>query len=358
MRWITKSFLLSDIRPGMILARPVLSQSDHILISENTVLNEQLINLLSSWGVQDIHIKEPLLVAEDNLFSIVSEAEIFGENHATIVKDLRDAFEHTRYFKEVPLAKMNELADQTAETLINSSGVISYLSNIRTTDDYTFRHSVNVGIIAGVIGKWLDIKGRDLRNLVLAALLHDIGKTQIPLEILNKPGPLTPEEFAVMQDHPSLGFELIKGGTVSKLPDSVVLGVWQHHERMDGTGYPFALPGEEIHRFARIIAVADIYDAMTSNRVYRKAVTPFNVIADVFSDTFIALDPAITVPFLTRVKDSLVGYVVRLSNGTQARVIYLDRDRPAQPVVKLADGRYVDLEKNKDLSIIEVVTAG
>lgn len=357
MRWITKNFLLSEVRPGMILARPVLSQTDNVLINENTVLTEQFLNLLSSWGVQDVHIKEPLMAAEDNLFSLVSEAQIFSDNHSVIVKDLREAFDHTRYFKEVPLSKMNELADQTVETLISSSGVISHLSSIRTTDDYTFRHSLNVGIIAGVIGKWLDLRGRDLRNLVLTGLLHDIGKTQISLEILNKPGPLTPEEFAVMQDHPSLGFELIKGAAV-KLPDPVMLGVWQHHERMDGQGYPFALPGDEVSRYARIIAVADIYDAMTSDRVYRKAVTPFSVIAEVFSTMFSALDPAVTVPFLTRVKDSLIGYVVRLSDGTQARVIYLDRDRPAQPVVKMADGRYVDLEKNKDLSIIEIVAAG
>ncbi len=357
MRWVTKKFLLFEARPGMILARPVLSQTDNVLISDNTVLSEQLLNLLATWGVQDVTVKEPRLATEDNPFSLVSEAQIFSDNHAVIVQDLREAFEHTRYFKEVPLARMNELADQATETLITSSGVISHLSSIRTTDDYTFRHSVNVGIIAGIIGKWLDIRGRELRNLVLAGLLHDIGKTQIPLEILNKPGPLTADEMAIMQDHPSLGFELIKGAA-TKLPDSVILGVWQHHERMDGQGYPFALSGDEVSRYARIIAVADIYDAMTSDRVYRKAVTPFSVVADVFREMFSALDPAVTVPFLTRVKDSLIGYVVRLSDGTQARVIYLDRDRPAQPVVRLADGRYLDLEKNKDLSITEVVASG
>jgi HD-GYP domain-containing protein (c-di-GMP phosphodiesterase class II) len=356
VRWVTKNILLSEARPGMILARPVLSHTDNVLINENTVLNEQLLNLLLTWGIQNIGVKEPLMVPEDNIFSLVSEEQLFCDNHSLIVKDLRDAFEHTRYFKEAPLAKMNELADQAVETLINSSGVISHLFSIRTTDDYTFRHSVNVGIIAGIIGKWLDIKGRELRNLVLTGLLHDIGKTQIPLEILNKPGPLTPDELAVMQDHPSLGFELIKAAA-TKLPEPVVLGVWQHHERMDGHGYPFSVPGNEVSRFARIIAVADVYDAMTSDRVYRKAVTPFNVVAEVFGSTFSVFDPAVAVPFINRVKDSLIGYIVRLSDGNQARVIYLDRDRPAQPVVRLADGRYIDLEKNRELTIVEVVAA-
>ena len=353
MLWTTKAIRVSQLKPGMILARPVLSQSSHILVSENAVLNEQIIRLLESWDIKDVHVKEPRLSKDDYLLSLLSEQRTFSEHHAEILNVLKTAFEKTRYFKEVPLAQITQLADQTVESLINSTGVISHLSMIQAVDDYTFRHSVNVSIIAGIIGKWLGYTGSTLKELVLTGLLHDIGKTQIPLEILNKPASLTPEEMDVMQNHPALGFELIKG---ANLPREVVLGVLQHHEKLDGSGYPFGLIDSDINTYARIVAVADIYDAMTSDRVYRKALTPFNVLADVFpEEMFSKLDPTITVPFISHVKDSLIGYVIRLSDGSQARVIYFDKDRLLHPVVKLASGEFVDLEKRRDLTVVEVI---
>jgi len=206
-----------------------------------------------------------------------------------------------------------------------------------------------------VLGKWLGIKGPALREVVLAGLLHDIGKTQIPLEILNKAGRFTSVEREVMQEHATYGYELVKN--TRQLSKDVLMGIWQHHERMDGEGYPFGLSNGEISTYARILAVADTYDAMTSNRVYQNAVTPFKVVEEVFSELFCKLDPAISMTFLENLKDSLIGYIVRLSDGNEARVIYLDKVRPAQPVVKVANGLYIDLEKRRDLSIVEVISS-
>jgi len=141
-----------------------------------------------------------------------------------------------------------------------------------------------------------------------------------------------------------------------QLPQMVMLGVWQHHERLDGGGYPFGLSGKDISTYARIVAIADMYDAMTSNRVYQQAVTPFKVLEELFSEMFNKVDPAISITFLDNLKDSLIGYVVRLSDGSEAKVIYLDKNRLTQPVVKVADGQYIDLGKRKDLSIIEVIS--
>jgi len=175
------------------------------------------------------------------------------------------------------------------------------------------------------------------------------------LEILNKPGPLSAEEMAVMKEHPTRGYKLLED--TDRIPQSVKFGVLQHHERLDGSGYPESLTGGDIVDYARIIAVADMYDAMTSQRVYRSALTPFSVVAEVFGEMFARLDPAVALPFVSHVRDSLVGYLVRLSDGTEARVVYLDKERPAQPVVKLAGGDYVDLEKRRDLKIVEVIAS-
>jgi putative nucleotidyltransferase with HDIG domain len=330
-----------------------MSEQGKIILSENTALTDALITRLQDWGVHSLYIKEPTIEDADNVISIVSEQRIFTRKHTEIVRILKDAFEKARYFKEVPLAQMSELADQSIESLVSTSGVMSHLKAIRSTDDYTFRHSVNVGIIAGVIGKWLGFKGPALKELVLAGLLHDIGKTQVPLEVLNKPDKLSRPEQDIMQEHATVGFELIKKS--KQVSQAVMLGVWQHHERLDGSGYPFRLSGQEIATAARVIAVADVYDAMTTNRIYRSALTPFSVIEEVFGEMFNKLDPEISLTFLNNLKDSLIGYIVRLSDGSQARVVYLDKTRLVQPIVKIADGRYIDLEKRRDLNIIEVV---
>jgi len=188
----------------------------------------------------------------------------------------------------------------------------------------------------------------------MSGLVHDIGKTQVPLDILNKPGKLTRDEQDVMQEHATMGLELIKN--TKQYPQPVLLGVWQHHERLDGGGYPFGLSGNEISVNARIVAIADMYDAMTSNRVYQKAVTPFKVVEELFDEMFNKVDPTMSLIFLDNIKDSLIGYMVRLSDGSEARVIYLDKNRLSQPVVKVADGQYIDLGKRKDISIVEVLS--
>jgi putative nucleotidyltransferase with HDIG domain len=355
MLWTIRPCVISEATPGMILARPILSEKGKVILTENSVLTEVAIKRLAEWGYGLVYIKEPKLEQSDNLLSLVSEKRLFTERHSETVRILKESFDRIRFFKEVPLTKMTELADQSIDNMVNTPGVISYLKDIRNTDDYTFQHSVNVGIIAGVLGKWLGIKGWALREIVLAGLLHDIGKTQIPLEILNKAGRFTPEEREVMQEHATYGYELVK--QTNQLSKEVLLGIWQHHERMNGEGYPFGLVNNDISTTARILAVADTYDAMTSNRIYQNAVTPFKVVEEVFSELFDKLDPAISLIFLENLKDSLIGYVVRLSDGKEARVIYLDKTRPARPVVKVADGVYIDLEKRRDLNIVEVISS-
>lgn len=354
MLWITRHQLLSEVQPGMILARPVVSDDMSILLNENTVLTDSMLALLGSWGIQSLYIKEIIREGGENVYSFVTERETFAAKYSDIIQTIKEVFDKTRYFKEVPIGKMEELTDRTLDSLVEATGVISQLASIKATDDYTFRHSLNVGIIAGLLGKWLKVRRKVLREIVLTGLLHDIGKTQIPLDILNKPR-LTDREMAVMKEHPVIGYKLIEDS--DRLPQSIKFGVLQHHERLDGSGYPAALKGDDIADYARIIAVADIYDAMTSLSMFRTPVTPFEVVAEVCSEMFARLDPSVALPFVNNVRDSLIGYIVRLSDGSEARVVYLDKERFAQPVVKLAAGGYVDLEKRRDLKIVEVIAS-
>ncbi|MBP2643782.1 MAG: rpfG 14 [Firmicutes bacterium] len=354
MIWVNKPYLICDIQPGMILGRPLYSDDGQVLLSENTTLTVPLIQRLSEVGFATLYIKEPIVDEEENVLSLLSEQRIFSQAHAQILQVLEDIFEKVRRFQEVPIEDIEKIADESVNRLVKEAGIIRHLNDLKSTDDYTFVHSLNVGILSGVIGKWMGYTGKRLKDLIMTGLLHDIGKTQIPLEILNKPGRLTEEEMNIMQEHATLGFEMVKK---TGAPKDILLGIWQHHERLNGEGYPFQLTDDEICPYARIVAVADMYDAMTSDRVYRQATNLFKAIEEVFSQMFGKLDPEVTTTFLYHLKDSLVGYIVRLSDGSEARVIHLDRDRALRPIVKLSDGRYIDLEARHDLVISEVISS-
>ena len=151
----------------------------------------------------------------------------------------------------------------------NSIEMFDMLHNMRSVDDSIYAHSLNVALITGMLGKWLKMSKEDFDLLILAALLHDIGKAKIPPEILNKPGKYTDEEFALVRKHPTLGYEILL--QYPRLDNRVKNAALMHHERCDGSGYPQNLKGTEIDDFAQIIAIADVYDALVSERVYKKA---------------------------------------------------------------------------------------
>jgi len=223
---------------------------------------------------------------------------------------------------------------------------------VQRRDDYTFHHSLDVAVLCGVVGRWLGYKGEELKDLVLAGLLHDIGKTQIPLEILRKPGKLTPEETKIMQLHTTRGYNLVKE---LDLPAAVTYAVLQHHEREDGSGYPLQVTGDKIHPFAKLIAVIDIYDAMTCDKVYRKKVTPFEAVETITRDMYDKLDPNICAVFLNNVRDYFIGNTVLLSDGREAEVVYLGQYISSRPVVRTEDGLFIDLEQRKELSIVRLL---
>lgn len=350
MPFILKRCLIENVKPGMRLGKDLLSEEGKNLLSEGMLLTQAIIERIHEWGYVSIDILEEY---GDELFlKLRNDQQYFIAEHSKLVDSVADAFNKTRYLHQVPIEQINELAEQTMTSLLSSTSVISYLHIINSKDDYTFRHSVNVAVIAGIIGKWLKWDENSLRQLVLAGLLHDIGKTMVPLEILNKAEKLTKEEMDFMKSHSSMGYELLKGSTL--LSENIKQGVLQHHERLDGTGYPNGCLEKDIEKFAKIIAVADVYDAMTSNRIYRNALSPFYVVQELFNEMFGKLDPSICTVFIHNIREALVGAHIRLSNGSYARIIFLDKRRPLLPLIQTEDGQYIDLEVHNDLEIVEV----
>ncbi len=352
-----KPYPLDEVKPGMEIGRMVLTRDKKIVLSEGTILSQSMIEGLKFWDISTVFIKELLSDEPDIDFSIPEtlQQKKFYADYDDTVHALKESFAKIRFFKEVPLAAIRELTNNSIDPLVNSTGVINHIHMIRRQDDYTFHHSVNVAVICGVLGKWLGLAEQDLQDLMLAGLLHDVGKTQIPLEILNKPGKLTPEEMEIMRLHTIRGYRLVCD--IPNLPMGVAYGVFQHHERFDGSGYPLGVASDKIHDYAKIIAIADIYDAMTSDRVYHRKITPFAVVDMILEEMFHKLDPEIGIVFLNNIRDFFVGNIVELSDGRQAEVIYLGHFLASRPVVVTSDIEYIDLERNKSLSIVKVIRA-
>jgi HD-GYP domain-containing protein (c-di-GMP phosphodiesterase class II) len=223
---------------------------------------------------------------------------------------------------------------------------------LKSKDEYTYRHTVCVGIIATLIGKWLNLSQAELFDLSLGATLHDIGKARVPSDILNKPGRLTQEEYREMQRHTVYGYKLLQD--IPEINERVALIALQHHEREDGGGYPFHLQSDKIDKLAKVVAIADVYHAMSSSRVYHQA-EPFHiVISQMQNDVFGKFDPKIMMVFLFRIMDSLVGRRVLLSSGEEGTIIMVDPYEPLRALIKSED-TLIDLRLNRGLRISRVL---
>ncbi|MDR3591642.1 MAG: HD-GYP domain-containing protein [Negativicutes bacterium] len=348
----TKRCQIDEVEPGSELARSLVADNGKFALGEGTVLTASLIGRLRSWDVAFVDIKVTVDIPDKVPPPLSEIQQAVSKKYNSTVSSIRKSFETLRFFKQVPLNEMRELADGSIEPIIDTSGIINHLHVVHRQDDYTFHHSINVAVLCGVVGRWMGYKDQDFKDLVLAGLLHDVGKTQIPLEILRKPSGLTATEMEAMKLHTTKGYSLLKD---MELSQSVLFAVLQHHEREDGSGYPLGVKGDKIHRFAQIVAIADIYDAMTSDKVYRAKTSPFQAVEALVLDMYGRLSPDVCSIFLNNVRDYFIGNMVELNDGREAEVVYLGQTITARPIVRTSDGQFIDLERHKDVSIVRLV---
>lgn len=353
----SKKYALADVTCGMQIARDVYSDDGQVILNQGTILSENLIAGLEYWEVPYVYVQEKAAtVPVQSLEPVTSPAQQqFCQQYDKTLDTLKTGFSKIKHFKEIPLLKMQELVHSTLTSLIDMVGVMNHLHMVQRHDEYTFHHSINVAVISGMLGKWSGYDEYAVKELMLAGLLHDIGKLQIPDAILNKPGDLSPEERQIAQTHAALSYQLLK--PLTRLPQDILYGILQHHERMDGKGYPLRLKASQIHPYAKIIAIADTYDAMTSDRVYRQKATPFQVAETMIQEMFGKLDPELCNIFLNNVRDYFVGNSVRLSDNRVAEVVYLGGSVGSRPTVRTHAGEFIDLEKHKEISIVELLKA-
>lgn len=367
-----KEYQTKDLLPGMVTAIPVRTKRGQLIINPNVELTRTLISRLEFYGIASVQITEnkqvaaPMETPKDPAYfpakspvsapSPVSDASYsqklksspefqrFQVDFTLRSQDLKNCFD--AYLSDGGTVNKEELLSKTISLVSpkqTTLDVFDMLHNMRQVNDSTYAHSLNVAIISRIIGKWLHFSNEELDTLPLAGLLHDIGKTKIPDEVLNKDGKLTDEEFQMIRNHPKYGYDILKS---QPLNSHIKKAALMHHERCDGSGYPMGLTMEEIDDYALIIAIADVYDAMTAARSYRAPLCPFEVIAEFEKDGLQKYKPKYILTFLENIANAYQNNRVMLSDGTSARIVLLNHRRLSKPLVQLDDGACIDLEKS------------
>lgn len=248
----------------------------------------------------------------------------------------------------------NEAIEASFNPLIDScrdeKDVVSLLLSLNSPDDYTYQHSVQVGMLSYYIAKWMEKSEKEALYIGKAGYLHDIGKSRIDPNILQKPGKLTKDEYDEIKKHTIYGFEIIRD---SLQEQAIALAALQHHERINGTGYPLRKINKDIHSYARIVAVADVYSAMINNRVYQEKRDLLYVLKELHRMSFGELDPQITQVFIRHMIPNFIGKKVSLSDGRTGKIIMTNPSDFFRPLVKIED-EFLDLSQLGDVEITQI----
>ena len=345
--------------PGMVVAEDVMSMNHQLVITKDTVLTDQLITKLDMYGILSIYIKE------EHVISIPTEDDIQRSSYSQRVRNSPEfaAFKES-YDVEVDSFKnvinnvveknatldVKELLQQSLNIISNANGhigIMDMLSNMRDYDDSTYAHCLNVGLICNVFAHWLDFSDEDIQMATTCGLLHDIGKLLVPRDLITKPGKLSTEEFNKVKKHPIEGYTLLRSQNID---DHICNSALMHHERCDGTGYPLNFKAHQIDRFAKVVAIVDVYDAMTAARVYRGPLCPFKVIEIFESEGIQKYDVSYILLFLENIVNTYIQNRCRLSDGREGDIIFINKDKLSRPIIQCGT-EYINLVEHSSLFI-------
>ena len=349
----------------MILANDVFSyDSNTKLMDKGTVLNEKDIARLAFYSIIDVLIEDapaqeeaPESAPEQGLTysERLKQSEAFKEFKHDF-EECTSKFEHTigdiiKGNKELDLDEMMTPIYSLLGQGRTSANIFDMLHNLRLYDDATYTHCINVALITNIIAQWLKWDEDEIEIATQAGLFHDIGKLLIPDSIITKPGQLTDDEYILVKTHPQKGDDAMRDLNISSHVKNAAL---MHHERCDGTGYPLRLRGPQIDKFAKAVAIADVYDAMTSARYYRGPLCPFIAISMFEDEGFQRYDPEMIIAFLNNIVNTYLLNTVRLNTGEVGEIIFVNSSHLSRPTIKVGND-YIDLSKCPGVYIQEII---
>lgn len=338
---------------GMIIDQSIIDKSGRILIARKTVLDQFLLDALRKMGVPGIYVREgeedpdeEIEVAPETLEKI-EKLKVADKAKVTLSASVKERVSTGIQFLYSDTTSPNfantasNIAQNLMQAITENDAVAMNIDALKISDEYTFKHSVDVATMGMIIARKSGLSEKDVYQVGVAGLLHDVGKSQIPNEILNKAGKLTEEEFTIMKKHTLFGYNILK--EKSDIPTEIVAGVLQHHEKINGRGYPLKLTENQISTYAKVLSVADIYDALVTERPYKKGFSPHDAL-----EMIMALTDELDLNYMRSFIETVILYpvdsVVTLSNGERAKVVQNTPQYPMRPkVVSLKNGRVYDL---------------
>ncbi|MBP9595240.1 MAG: HD-GYP domain-containing protein [Fusobacteriaceae bacterium] len=370
------SLKLEDVKIGMILGEDLFDNHGRLMFSKNLKIDSLMIKKINElFFEENFQIK---INSERPYKEIADLLEVKSENKSINAKEIKNTSKYKQeisrefdefhndmksLFIELEQNNSNNLKDDFRKflnkinnrlmnnALITDMDLINEVVKEQKVEDYLFNHSVNVAIIGNLIGKWLDLGKEDIKILTLGGLVHDIGKLKIDKKILDKPEKLTEEEFEEVKKHPSYSHKILTemGYNEEKLLRAVTL----HHEREDGTGYPLGIKSKNIPIHSKIIAIADIFDAMTSNRVYDKKMNIFKVMEKFQKETFGKLDYKMVTLFIKKFLEFYIGSEVTLNTGDKAKILNFNSFEITKPILMTGEGKIIDTSRVRTVEIVD-----
>ncbi|MBD8028357.1 HD-GYP domain-containing protein [Ureibacillus sp. Re31] len=326
---------INVLKKGMVIGRTIWNEAGLPLLQRNVVVTDPIIQRLKQLGIQYVYIEDEISKG------IIIEETVPLSVRKKSVKQITESFNQLKGLSDKSAAlvldkkskEIGQLVDNLLPSILNSNEILTVLTDTLIYDEYIFQHSFQVTIYSLAIAKELGYSRNDLKTIGIGALLHDVGKMLIPSEILFKQSRLTDEEFEIMKQHTRTGFDILRNiHTISLL---VAHCAFQHHERIDGSGYPRGLVDSEIHPYAKIIAVADVFDAVTTNRVYRNKMLPSQGIAIIEEGRGTIFDERVVDAFKKSVVHYPNGTILMLSDGRRGIVVEQNSKNAALPSIRI-----------------------
>ncbi|MEN6350950.1 MAG: HD-GYP domain-containing protein [Syntrophomonas sp.] len=334
---------VSSLKPGIKLGKDIFSYDSQLLIPKGKVITQEQLDYLALRDINEIYIMESTPPKKPGKnFEMVYGGALDVVNSFMLGASLGN---------NIDLNEVNETIDLLLEQVFDATDIFRQMRLMKDKADYLFTHSVNVSLLCILIGRWLKCDEKTIKDLGMAGLLHDIGKVYVDDEILTKPGKLTPEEFEEIKKHTLLGYNLI-----IQNPDinhDIANAALMHHERADGSGYPTGIKGN-LNFYASVVAVADLYDAITSAHSYVNKRSPYSAAEILWQESFGKLDPKIAKVFYDRITNFYVGNQVLLSNNQQGTVIFVDPTQPTRPIVMVGD-QFYNLAVDRSITIQDII---
>lgn len=369
---INSQIPFDELIEGMVFGDDVIDKEGRLLVSKNTVLTREILERLKKFSsrkffsmkvlLSELNIKTVVKLENGSVQEVASsqikmehtkERLVIKEKFEEMHKSIKQSFDELSRNNTSP--KVKKELDNTVEEIKNNLSLnielLNEILDVKATDEYLYNHSLNVAVVSNLIGRWIGLEQKDLDILILAGLVHDIGKLRVDPAILNKPGKLTDEEFAEMKKHPEYSYQMLM--EMGYKDNAILKAVTFHHEKEDGSGYPLKISGDKITIHAKILAIADIFDAMTSNRVYKARVSPFKVLEMFQNQNFGKLDYKIIMVFIKRFTENYVGSEVILSNNQRAKIVSLNAYEITKPLLVTSEGKFIDISREREVQILD-----